>query len=457
MKVHILIMAAKGKPGWEKLKVYLQQKGYTVHIATTVGKAYRIVKNEPIHIVLSEYILSRFNGINFLKKVKSIKPHIEMIFLSEKASLANAIEAMREGAYDFYKFPVDVRIITTVIEKAMEKQTIYVQKEELERKVKERFNLGSVIGRSKAMENVIEVASFVASKNVNILLTGETGTGKELIANAIHYNSPRSSRPFVKINCAAFNESVLESEIFGHERGAFTGAVTRRIGRFELAHTGTLFLDEVGDIPLSTQIKLLRVLQEKEFERVGGNQTLKVDVRIIAATNQDLKQLIFKGKFREDLYYRLNVVHIELPNLMARKEDIPLLTSSFIHKLSKEKGYRIRGITQEAMQLLMNYHWPGNVRELENAIESAMALADGELIEARCLPPFLLVNQKQNNGYYKIPQELTLREMEQEIIKLTLDRTGGNKTRASQLLGIGLRTLQRKIKEFGIESNVNGL
>ena len=456
MKVNILLMAIRGKSGWEKVKAYLQQRDYTVHVATTTGKAYRIVKNEPIQIVLSEYFLSRCSGINFLKKIKTIKPHIEIIFLSEKASLANAIEAMREGAYDFYKFPFDVRIIATVIEKAMEKQTIYVQKEVLERKVKERFNLGNFVGRSKAMENVIEIARSVASKNVNILLTGETGTGKEMIANAIHYNSYRSSRPLVKINCAAFNEGVLESELFGHERGAFTGAFTRRIGRFELAHTGTLFLDEVGDIPLSTQIKLLRVLQEKEFERVGGNKTLKVDVRVIAATNQDLKKLILNGKFREDLYYRLNVVHIELPNLVERKDDIPLLISSFIRKLSKEKEYPIQGITQEAMQILLNYQWPGNVRELENVVESAMALADGELIEAQCLPPFLLVNQSQNNGYYKIPHELTLREMEREIIKLTLDRTDGNKTRASQLLDIGLRTLQRKIKEYGIESNFNG-
>ena len=457
MKVNILLIAEKGKSGWEKLKIYLQQKGYMVQIATTVGKAYRIIRNEPVHIVLSEYLLSRSNGLSFLKKAKAIKPHIEIIFISERATLANAIEAMKEGAYDFYQFPVDVRIITAVIEKAMEKQTIFVQKVELERKVQERFKLCNITGRSKAMEQVIEIASSVASKNVNILLTGETGTGKEMIANAIHYNSPRASRPFVKINCAAFNDGVLESELFGHERGAFTGAVTRRIGRFELAHTGTLFLDEIGDIQLSTQIKLLRVLQERAFERVGGNNTIKVDVRIIAATHQDLKKLIMEGKFREDLYYRLNVVHIELPTLIERLDDIPLLASSFIHKLSEEKGYRIRGITQEAMQMLMNYHWPGNVRELENAVESAMALAEGELIEAGCLPPFMFMNQEeaQNNGCYKIPYHLTLREMEREIIRLTLDRTGGNKTRASQLLNIGLRTLQRKMKEFDIEMKIS--
>jgi transcriptional regulator with PAS, ATPase and Fis domain len=248
------------------------------------------------------------------------------------------------------------------------------------------------------------------------------------------------------MNCAAFSEGVLESELFGHEKGAFTGALTKRIGRFELADRGTIFLDEIGDIPLGTQIKLLRVLQEKEFERVGGNETIKVDVRVIAATNQNLKQLIKEKKFREDLYYRLNVVHIDLPPLRDRKDDIPTLVSTFMNKMNEEKGYNVNRITREAMQMLLNYRWPGNVRELENTVESAMALSEKDLIEPKYMPSFLLFSQTQEGDFYQVPQDLTLYEIEQEIIKIALERTGGNQTRAAKLLGIGLRTLQRKVK-----------
>lgn len=447
MNITIMVVSEEGKKEWEGMIAYLQRKGITVQIVYTASKACRILKNEPINIVLSNYHLPKVNSLNFLKKMKSIKPEIEIIFLSERATLSKAIEAMKEGAYDFYEFPVNMRLLIAVIEKAIEKQSLHIEKDEFERQVKERFNFGKIVGRSKPMQHVIRIISSVALKNVNILLTGETGTGKEMIASLTHYNSLRSSKPFIVVNCAAFNEGVLESELFGHERGAFTGAITKRIGRFELANGGTIFLDEIGDISLSTQSKLLRVLQEREFERVGGNETIKVDVKVIAATNKDLKKLIEKEKFREDLYYRLNVVHIELPPLRERKDDIPLLVSSFIHKLNEEKDYQMKGITKEAMQILLNYRWPGNVRELENAVESAMALAEGDKIEAKYLPAFLMLFQPQDGDLYQLPQNLTLREMEKEIIKITLEKTGGNKTKASKLLGIGLRTLQRKTKE----------
>jgi DNA-binding NtrC family response regulator len=448
MEVNILVVAEKGDPEWERLIAYLRRKRFIVKNAITPSEAYRILKTEPITVVLLDYHFTQVNSLNFLKKIKAIKPHVEIIFLSEKATLSKAIETMKEGAYDFYEFPVNKRLIMTVIEKAVEKQSLFLEKIELERKIKERFGFDKIVGRSKAMQHVIDIVRSVAAKNVNILLTGETGTGKEMIANLIHYNSPRSSGPFIKVSCAAFSEGVLESELFGHEKGAFTGAITKRIGRFELAHGGTIFLDEIGDISLSTQVKLLRVLQEMEFERVGGNETIKVDVRVIAASNQNLKRLIEEGKFREDLYYRLNVVHIELPPLRERKDDIPLLVSHFINKLNEEKGYDIRGITREAMQILLNYKWPGNVRELENAIESAMALSEKDVIEAKYLPAFLTLAQPQDGDFYHIPHNLTLREMEKEIIRLTLQRTGGNKTLASKMLGIGLRTLQRKVKEL---------
>ncbi len=448
MEFNLLVVSEKGKTEWDKLISHLRRKGIAMQTASISGDAYRILRNEPNNIVLADYNLPKLNSLQFLKKIKTIKPHIEIIFLAEKITLSKAIESMKEGAYDFYEFPVNMRLLITVMGKAIEKQSLFIEKSELERKVKERFNFGKLVGRSKAVQHVLEIVGSVAPKNVNILLSGETGTGKEMIANAIHYNSPRSSKPFIKVNCAAFNEGVLESELFGHEKGAFTGAITKRIGRFELAHGGTIFLDEIGDISLSTQIKLLRVLQEREFERVGGNETIKVDVRVIAATNHNLKRLIDEGKFREDLYYRLNIVHVEMPPLRERKDDIPLLASHFINKLNEEKDYNIKGITKEAMQILLNYQWPGNVREMKNSIESAMALSERNIIEAKYLPSFLLLNQTNNSDFYQLPQTLTLNGFEKEIIRLTLEKTGGNKSQAAKLLAIGLRTLQRRTKEL---------
>ncbi len=448
LNVTILVVSQKGDKRWERLIAYFKSKGAVIQCASTARETYDVLKKHHVNIMIVDYDLSDVKGLKLLKRTKSLRPHVELIFLSEKVTLSKAIEAMREGAYDFYEFPINSRLIMAMIEKAIEKQTLYVEKTELERRVKEKFDFGKIVGRSKAMQHVMEIVASVAPKNVNILLTGETGSGKEMIANAIHYNSPRAAKPFIKVNCAAFSEGVLESELFGHERGAFTGAITRRIGRFELADGGTIFLDEIGDISLSTQIKLLRVIQEKEFERVGGNETIKVDVRIIAATHQDLKMLIEEKRFREDLYYRLNVVYIELPSLRQRKDDIPLLASFFIHRFNEEKDYQIKGITNEAMQILLNYQWPGNVREMENAIESAMALAEKNIIEAKYLPSFLLLTQPQNSNFYQIPQDYTFKEIEKEIISQALEKKGGNQTKTAKMLGIGRRTLQRKLKEM---------
>jgi len=446
LNVTILVVSEKGDRRWEKLIAYLKSKGAVIQSASTDKETYDILKKHHVNIMIVDYDLSAAKGLKLLKRAKALRPHVELIFLSEKVTVSKAIEAMREGAYDFYEFPINSRLIIAVIEKAIEKQSLFVEKTELEKRVRERFDFGKIVGRSKAMQHVLEVVGSVAPKNVNILLTGETGSGKEMIANAIHYNSRRAVKPFIKVNCAAFSEGVLESELFGHERGAFTGAITKRVGRFELADGGTIFLDEIGDISLSTQIKLLRVIQEKEFERVGGNETIKVDVRIIAATHQDLKRLIEEKRFREDLYYRLNVVYIELPSLRQRKDDIPLLASFFINKFNEEKDYQIKGITNEAMQILLNYEWPGNVREMENAIESAMALAEKNIIEAKYLPSFLLLTQPQNSQFYQVPQDYTFAEIEKEIIRQALEKGGGNQTRTAKMLGIGRRTLQRKLK-----------
>jgi len=448
LNITILVVCDKSVQGWERLITYLKGKGATVLHSSDTKESYEILKKHFVNIMIVDYDHPNVKGLAFLKKSQRLRPHVELIFLSERATLSKAIEAMREGAYDFYEFPVNSRLILAVIEKAIEKQALFFEITEMEKKVREKFNIGKIVGRSKAMQHVLNIVGSISSKNVNILLTGETGTGKEMIANAIHYNSVRSTAAFVKVSCAAFSEGILESELFGHEKGAFTGAITKRIGRFELAHGGTIFLDEIGDMSMSTQIKLLRVIQEKEFERVGGNDTIKVDVRIIAATHQDLRRLIEEKRFREDLYYRLNVVHIELPSLRQRKDDIPLLISYFIHKFNEEKDYRIKGITNEAMQILMNYRWPGNVREMENAIESAMALAEKNIVEAKYLPAFLLLTEPKDLDFLQIPQDYTLKEIEREAINLALEKSGGNKTKAAKQLGIGLRTLQRKIIEM---------
>lgn len=448
MERNILIIRKPQDGEWGQLKDYIdRKKRFSVREVFTIKESIRIIRNEPIHIVIADYDLPR-DAIKLLNKIKSLKQFVEVIFLSGEVTLTKGITAMKEGAYDFYEFPVNKRLLVTIINKALEKQSLYFEKTDLEQCLQDKFNFSNIIGKSKSMQHVMRIVSSISQKNVNILITGETGTGKELIASAIHYNSLRSDKPIIKVNCAAFNEGVLESELFGHEKGAFTGAIAARIGRFELADGGTIFLDEVGDLSPNIQIKLLRVLQEREFERVGGNETRKVDVRVIAATNANLQKLIEEGKFREDLFYRLNVVNIEMPALKDRLEDIPLLVSYFINKMNEEKNYNIKGITNEAMRILLNYRWPGNVRELENAIESAMALAEGSLIDARYLPSFLLLSPSELKDFYQIPQNLTLQEIENEIIAQTLTKTGGNKSKAAKLLGIGLRTLQRKAKEI---------
>jgi len=445
LNLTILVVCKNDEKRWKGLIAYFKRKGADILSASTAKETFSILKNDPVNIMIVDYDNPDIKGLNLLKKIKQLSPHIELIFLSEKATLSTAIQAMREGAYDFYEFPVNGRLIFTVIEKAVEKQALFIKKSELEKRVSEQCDFGKIIGRSKPMQHVLNIISSISQKKVNILLTGETGTGKEMVANAIHYNGPRSTKPFIRVNCSAFSEGILESELFGHEKGAFTGAITKRIGRFELADGGTLFLDEIGDISFSTQIKLLRVIQEREFERVGGNDTIKVDVRIVAATHQDLKKLIEEKKFREDLYYRLNVVHIELPPLRQRKDDIPLLVSFFINKFNEDKEYHIKGITNESMQILLNYQWPGNVREMENAIESAMALAEKDIIDAKYLPSFLLLTEPKYSDFHQIPQNYTLKEIEKEVIALALQKSGGNKTKAAKQLGIGLRTLQRKI------------
>jgi transcriptional regulator with GAF, ATPase, and Fis domain len=326
-----------------------------------------------------------------------------------------------------------------------------VENRALKEQLKGKFSFENIIARSRKMLEIFDIVKQVAPTKAIVLLVGESGTGKELIANAIHYNSPRVGKPFIKVNCAALPETLLESELFGHEKGAFTGAYQTRIGRFEAADGGTLFLDEIGAMSLALQVKLLRVLQESEFERVGGNQTIRVDVRLIAATNIDLQKAVAENKFREDLYYRVNVIRIELPPLRERKEDIPFLVDHFIKKYAAENGRKVDGIDEEALAALLKYDFPGNVRELENIIESAVVLAKGSTITLDLLPPALR-NPKEEVSGITIPLGSTMSDVERLMIQATLKYTGGNRTEAARILKLGRRTLFRKIKEYGITS-----
>jgi DNA-binding NtrC family response regulator len=354
---------------------------------------------------------------------------------------------MRNGAYDFLTKPVNLDRLSLLVKRALENRELALNHHRMEEELEHKKQFETIIGTSAPMRRVFDTISRAAPAKASVLITGESGVGKELVADAIHELSPRKGKPLVKVHCAALAASLLESELFGHEKGAFTGAVSRKRGRFELANEGTLFLDEIGEIDQNIQIKLLRVLQEKKFERVGGEETIEVDVRIVTATNKDLKAEIEKGNFREDLYFRLNVVNIHVPPLRERKDDIPLLIASFLKEFARENGKDIDGIDEKARAALYAYDWPGNVRELRNCMESAVVMAKGQMISEGDLPPTL--RTKSDDGWIRIPLGSTMEESEKIIIRDTLSSVKGNKSKAADVLAIGRKTLHRKIAEWG--------
>jgi two-component system response regulator HydG len=391
------------------------------------------------------------DGLEVLRRMRGITPAMPIIMMTAYGTIAAAVEAIKSGAQDFVAKPLDMEALTLKIRKVLQLnelgQESFLRQEWLETK----FDFSRIIGHSPKMLEVFETLALVAPTEAPVLILGESGTGKELIADAIHQNSPRRQKPLVKLNCAALQESLLESELFGHERGAFTGAVSRKEGRFQQADEGTIFLDEIGDMTLNTQSKMLRVLQEKEFEPVGGTRTLKVDVRVIAATNKDLLQEVQAGHFREDLYYRLNVVSLTMPPLRERREDIPPLVEYFI-KIYAERNHRpIKGMEPRVLDAFQRYHWPGNVRELENAIERAVIMCTGEYIRLEDLPLTLSSpGPEAVTGEVGIKAGLSMREMEKQLILKTLEDTQGNKSKAARLLGISRRTLLNKLQEYRI-------
>ncbi|UCF78019.1 MAG: sigma-54-dependent Fis family transcriptional regulator [Candidatus Eiseniibacteriota bacterium] len=439
-------------PDTKRLVAFLEENGYKVLWARDGEAAYNIIDSEPINVLISELRLQRIDGMRLLSIARARNPEVCVIAVTKDADVGLATEAMRQGAYDFQVKPVNLEKIKAVIERGISHQQLVGQITDLHTRLDSRYGFENLIGISRGMNDIFEKIRQIAPTRATVLISGETGTGKELIALAIHQNSPRRDERFVKLNCAALSEGVLESELFGHEKGAFTGAISMRRGRFEVADCGTLFIDEVSEITPPVQVKLLRMLQEREFERVGGSDTIKVDVRLVVATNQRLEPLVRKKKFREDLYYRLKVVTIEVPPLRERKEDIPLLVNAFISEFNQLHGKKVKGITRGAMDLFMQHYWPGNVRELRNCIEGMVVFCTRErLLDVADLPAHLRASKKRRQ-FFRIPVGISMEEVEKIAMEETLKSVGYDKQKAAEILGIGLRTLYRKMKEYDIWS-----
>ena len=432
------------------LRAVLAGAGYAALEADDGDVALDVVRSEPVDVVLLDLRMPRVGGIEALEAIHSARPDLPVVLMTAYASVDTAVAAMKKRAFDYLTKPVDVEDLRRTLDKALEFHRLEEENRLLRERLGERFNFSSIIGRSRAMRELFETLALVAPSDATVLITGESGTGKELVANAIHEGSPRRDKPFVKVNCAALHENLLESELFGHERGAFTGATAQRKGRFEVAHGGTLFLDEIGDMSPATQAKVLRVLQEGEFERLGGTRTLRVDVRVLAATHRDLEAMVAEGAFRQDLYYRLSVVPVHLPPLRERREDIPVLAEHFLRVYAGKNRKEVRGFHPAAMDLLVRHDWPGNVRELQNAVERAVILCLGDRITPQELPPALrAAGASPGPAPGREAGPRSLKEAERELILRTLEETGGNRTRAARLLGISRQTLLNKLREYG--------
>ncbi len=424
----------------------LRADGYSVETAGDGFKALGKLEDSTPDLVLTDLNMPGMDGVELLRKVKERDPELPVVLMTAYGGVETAVAAMREGAADYLTKPLNTDELAIVLERAMERAKLRREASDLRSQLKDRYSFDNIVGSSPEMQRVFKSVAQVAPSRATVLLSGESGTGKELVAAAIHHNSPRAGGPFVKLHCAALAESLLESELFGHEKGAFTGADRKREGRFEQAHGGTLFLDEIGEISPAIQVKLLRVLQEREFERVGGSQTLRVDVRVVAATNRDLKEMVQAGKFREDLFYRLNVINLTLPPLRRRPSDIPQLAMHFLKHYAAENGKSVKHLSDDALNQLVKHAWPGNVRELENVIERAVVLAEGETIEVSHLPPELAVAARRG-GPPPIPGS-TMDELERYAITKTMEAVGGSTGKAAEILGISVRKIQYKLQEY---------
>ena len=438
----------------QTLAGFLKKRGFEVEKAASGSTGLELIEKQTVDLVITDFKMPDIDGLQVLKRAKQINPEVDVIMMTAFGSIESATQAMRDGAIDYLIKPVDLDQLELVINKALEHKQLASENRLLRQQLSEKFRFEKIISVSETMEEALNIAGRAAPSKATVLITGESGTGKELIAKAIHYASPRKNEPFMAVNCAALAENLLESELFGHEKGAFTGADRLRKGRFEMANNGTLFIDEVGEIPLVTQVKLLRVLQEQTFERVGGTEPIKVDVRIIAATNQHPEEMIEEDRFRKDLYYRLNVVRITIPPLRKRKADIPLLVDYFLKKYTNENNKPINGISKETMDQLMKYDYPGNVRELENIIEQAVVLSREDIITTKDLP--MTVRGMRQESKKRAPlAEATFIErveaFEKELIDSALEQAQGVQTKAAKVLGITERHLRYKLKKYGMK------
>jgi len=446
------ILVVDDDPGHRTmLRTLLSGWGYAVTEADDGSAAIEKVQHQAFDLVLMDIRMIKVSGLQALTEIKGFNPSIPVIIMTAFSSVETAVEALKSGAYDYLTKPLDFDELRLTMERAMEHVHLKEENRLLRESLGNHFDRRNLIGRSQAMVRLLETVAQVAPTEATVLIAGESGTGKEMIAGAIHFNSPRKEAPFVKINCAAVTETLLESELFGHEKGAFTGAYKRKEGRFLQAHRGTLFLDEVSEMSPAMQVKLLRVLQEREFIRVGGEEVLHVDVRVIAATNKDLLREIELGRFREDLYYRLNVVRLVLPPLRQRREDVPLLAQHFLRIFSEKNRKKIKGFTPQAMDGLLKHEWPGNVRELMNAVERGVVLARTDYLDTADLP---LLAQDAAKPFSKetISGDLPLEEVEKATILNAMEITGGNKSEAARRLGITRKTLHAKLKKYEVPS-----
>ena len=428
----------------------LEETGYMVSTAADGHTGLAQIEQFDPDVVLTDLKMPGMDGLTLIERGRALAPHATFIVMTAFATVDTAVRAIKLGAESYLTKPLELDAVNAIVERGLGRALLSREAAHLRERVDERFRFNSILGEHPSMQGLMKNIAQVARSRATVLIHGETGTGKELIAAAIHQNSNRKDKPFVRLNCASLSETLLESELFGHERGAFTGAVGRREGRFRQADGGTLMLDEVSEIPPAVQIKLLRFLQEKEFERVGGNETLKVDVRVVAATNRDLKQRVDEGLFREDLYYRLKVVQLDVPPLRVRRSDIPLLAQAFLRKYATENDRDVSGFTQQALQHLMIYPWPGNVRELENAIERAVVMCEGDLIDVADLPTSAQAGLDNGSVLALIPG-ITMAELERMAILRTLDAVDGSTARASEILGISQRKIQYRVKEWGYQ------
>jgi two-component system response regulator AtoC len=431
----------------EMLAGFLQKEGYYVSTADSGESALKLCENEYFEIALVDLKMPGMDGIELLERLKKVIPDIGVIVMTAYGSVESAVGAMKKGAFHYVNKPLDLEELKLNIKKALENQKILAENRFLREEFEEDYKDLKIIGESKQIKDVLSTITRVAPTNSTVLITGESGTGKELVARAIHSLSPRSEKRFIPVSCAALPDTLLESELFGYEKGAFTGAIKKKQGRFELAEGGTLFLDEIGDLPIETQVKLLRAIESKQFERLGGKETIKVDVRIISATNQNLQNKIREKSFREDLYYRLNVISIFIPPLRERKGDIIPLVEHFIERSNKRCGKNIKGITLRAKDILLAYDWPGNVRELENIIERAVVLSHGEAIDTEDLSSLSFSGTREE----VLSTNLSLKELEKNHILKVLEKTNWNLGQASEILGIHRNTLRLKMREYDIE------